>query len=208
VSGYRAPGIVPISYDKGLASFNITHSFVASGTYQLPVGSGKQFGGSINRAEDLLLGGWSVNTILSINSGQPQTIGSQINTGSGIGAYAVQVPGHSKYNGGIRHYYNPAAFKDPPLVASIGQSDLSPLGGPNTQVNGPGYKDFDFSVFKSFKVTERSHAEFRAEAFNLTNTPSFNLPTDTDYKDETNFGQITSTRSTARQLQFALKYYW
>jgi hypothetical protein len=208
VSGYRAPGIVPISYDRGLASFNITHSFVASGTYQLPFGSGKQLGGSMNRAEDLLLGGWSVNTILSLNSGQPQTIGSQINTGSGIGAYAVEVPGKSKYRGGVQHFYNPAAFTDPPLVATIGQSDLSPLGGPNTQVNGPGYKDFDFSVFKSFAVTERSHAEFRAEAFNLTNTPSFNLPTNTDYKDDVNFGQITSTRSSARQLQFALKYYW
>jgi outer membrane receptor protein involved in Fe transport len=50
VSGYRAPGIVPISYDTGLASFNITHSFVASGTYQLPVGSEKEFLGSMNRA--------------------------------------------------------------------------------------------------------------------------------------------------------------
>jgi Carboxypeptidase regulatory-like domain len=208
VSGYRAPGIVPISYDTGLASFNSTHSFVASGTYQLPFGSGKEYLNSMNRAGELTLGGWSVNTILSFSTGQPQTIGSQISTGSGFGAYAVEVPGQSKYNGGIRHYYNPAAFKDPPLVATIGQSDLSPLGGPNTQVNGPGYKNVDFSVFKGFKITEGSHAEFRAEAFNLTNTPSFNLPTNTDYKDQTNFGQITSTRSNARELQFALKYYW
>jgi hypothetical protein len=162
----------------------------------------------MNRAGELILGGWSVNTILSFSTGQPQTIGSQISTGSGFGAYALEVPGQSKYKGGIQHYYNPAAFKDPPLVASIGQTDLSPLGGPNTQVNGPGYKDFDFSVFKSFRVTEGSHAEFRAEAFNLTNTPSFNLPTNTDYKDQNNFGQITSTRSNARELQFALKYYW
>jgi hypothetical protein len=208
VSGYRAPGIVPIAYDAGLASFNITHSFVASGTYQLPFGSGKQFVGSMNRAEDLILGGWSVNTILSLDSGQPQTIGSQVSTGSGFNAYADVVPGASRYRSGVRHMYNPAAFKDPPLVSAAGQTDLAPLGGPNTQVNGPGYKDFDFSVFKSFTVTERSHVEFRAEAFNLTNTPSFNLPTNTDYKDETNFGQITSTRSNARELQFALKYYW
>jgi hypothetical protein len=149
-----------------------------------------------------------VNTILSFDSGQPQTIGSQISTGAGISAYTDVVPGASQYRGGVAHSYNPAAFKDPPLVANIGQTDLSPLGGPNTQVNGLGYKDFDFSVFKSFGITERSHAEFRAEAFNLTNTPTFNLPTNTDYKDEANFGQITSTRSSARQLQFALKYYW
>jgi hypothetical protein len=208
VSGYRAPGITGIAYDTGLAGFNITHAFVASGTYALPVGHGKDFFGGMNRVEDLFLGGWSLNTILTLDSGQPQTIGSQVSTGSGFSAYADEVKGVTKYRGGIRHYYNPAAFADPPSVGSVGQSDLSPLGGPNTQVNGPGYKDFDFSIFKAFTVTETQRAEFRAEAFNLSNTPSFNLPTNTDYKDDVNFGQITSTRSNARELQFALKYYW
>ena len=208
VSGYRAPGIVPISYDTGFASFNITHAFVASGTYALPIGNGKDFLGNMNRVEDAVLGGWSANTILSFDSGQPQTIGSQVSTGSGINAYAAVVPGANRYRGGVAHFYNPAAFTDPPVVTGVGETSLAPLGGPNTQVNGPGYKDFDFSLFKSFTITEGSHAEFRAEAFNLTNTPSFNLPTNTDYKDQTNFGQITSTRSTARELQFALKYYW
>ena len=208
VSGYRAPGIVPISHDTGLASFNIKNQFVASGTYALPIGRGKDFLGNLNRIEEAILGGWSVNGILSLDSGQPQTIGSQINTGSGIYAYAVTVTGVSKYKRGIANYYNPAAFKDPPVVASIGQTDLSPLGGSNTQVNGPGYKDFDFSLFKSFQITEGSHAEFRAESFNLTNTPSFSLPSNGNYKDPVHFGQITSTRSTARELQFAFKYYW
>lgn len=208
VSGYRAPGIAGIKYDTGLAGFNITHAFVASGTYALPIGRGKDYLSGMTRAEDLLLGGWAVNTILTLDSGQPQTIGSQVSTGSGFSAYADVVPGVSKYRGGIQHYYNPAAFTNPPAVGSIGQTSLAPLGGPNTQVNGPGYQDFDFSVFKSFQVTENSHAEFRAEAFNLTNTPSFNLPTNTDYLDDVNFGQITSTRSNARELQFAFKYYW
>jgi hypothetical protein len=208
VSGYRAPGIVPITYDTGLASFNIKNQFVASGSYALPVGRGKDLLGNLNGLGQAIVGGWSVNGILTFDSGQPQTIGSQINTGSGINAYAVTVPGVSKYRSGISGYYNPAAFTDPAVVATIGQTSLAPLGGPPTQVNGPGYKDFDFSLFKSFQVTERSHAEFRAESFNLTNTPSFNLPSDTDYKNQTNFGQITSTRSSARELQFALKYYW
>lgn len=208
VSGYRAPGIVGVKYDTGLAGFNITNAFVASGTYALPVGRGKDYFNNMNRVADLVLGGWSVNTILTLDSGQPQTIGSQVSTGSGFSAYADVVPGKSKYLHSIHQYYNPAAFTDPPAVATIGQTSLAPLGGPNTQVNGPGYQDFDFSVFKSFTITEKQHAEFRAEAFNLTNTPSFNLPSNTDYKDNVNFGQISSTRSTARELQFAFKYYW
>jgi hypothetical protein len=208
VGGYRAPAITGIKYDTGLASFNIKNQFVGSGTYELPFGRGKRFLSSLNRAEDTALGGWSMNAIFTADSGQPQTIYSQVNTGSGISAYADVVPGVSRYRGGIGHFYNPAAFKSPPVVTAIGQSDLSPLGGPATQVNGPGYKDFDFSWFKSFQVTERSHAEFRAEAFNLTNTPSFSLPSVTNYLDTTNFGKITSTRSTARELQVAFKYYW
>jgi hypothetical protein len=208
VAGYRAPGIAPISYDTGLASFNITNQFVASGTYDLPVGRGKNFLGTLTGPAQAILGGWSVNGILTFDSGQPQTIRSQINTGAGIGSYAVVVPGVSKYRKGIAGYYNPAAFTDPPVVATIGQSDLSPLGGPNTQVNGPGYKDFDFSLFKNFQVVRESHAEFRAEAFNLTNTPSFSLPSNTNYKDSINFGQITSTQGSARVLQLAVKYLW
>ncbi len=208
VGGYRAPGIVPIKHDTGLASFNITHQFVGSGTYALPFGRGKQFLGDMNRVEEVALGGWSVNGVLTLDSGQPQTIYSQVNTGSGISAYANVVPGMKKYRGGIGGFYNPAAFASPPVVQSIGQTDLSPLGGPPTQVNGPGYKDFDFSLFKDFRITERSRAEFRAEAFNLTNTPSFSLPSDGNYLDTTNFGRITSTRSNSRELQLAFKYYW
>ena len=208
VGGYVAPGIVPISYDTGLASFNIKNQFVASGSYALPVGHNMAYLSNINRPMQAVLGGWSTNFILTFDSGQPQVIGSQITTGSGTGARAVVVPGASKYGTGITHFYNNAAFKDPPVVTSIGQTDFSPLGGPNTQVNGPGYKDFDFSLFKSFRITEGGRAEFRAEAFNLTNTPSFNLPSNTNYKDTVNFGKITSTRSNSRELQFAFKYYW
>ncbi|MGO9433023.1 MAG: carboxypeptidase regulatory-like domain-containing protein [Terracidiphilus sp.] len=209
ISGYRAPAIASIKYDTGLASFNIKNQFVGSGTYALPFGRGKELGSNMNGVEDTILGGWSVNAILTFDSGQPQTISSQIATGSGTGAYAEVVPGVSKYRGGIGGFYNPAAFKDPPVAGTAAGTGLAPLGGPPTQVNGPGYQDFDFSLFKSINVTESSHAEFRAEAFNLTNTPSFNLPGNLSYDgDNPAFGQITTTRSNARELQFALKYYW
>ena len=71
-----------------------------------------------------------------------------------------------------------------------------------------GFRDLDFSIFKEFGLTETTRLQFRAEAFNLTNTPSFNLPTNTNFQDTANFGQATSTRSYAREIQFALKYYW
>jgi hypothetical protein len=57
-------------------------------------------------------------------------------------------------------------------------------------------------------VTETTRLQFRAESFNLTNTPSFNLPSNQNYQDTLNFGQSTTTRSSPREIQFALKYYW
>jgi Carboxypeptidase regulatory-like domain/TonB-dependent Receptor Plug Domain len=210
VGGYRAPQITGISYDQGLASFNINHSFVASGTYDLPIGRGKALMGNLHGPAQLLLGGWITNGILTLNSGPPQVIPCQITTTATTGTcYANVIPGVSKYrSGGPAHYYNPAAFGDPAPATTIGNSNLAPLGGSNTQVNGPGFRDLDFSIFKEFVITETTRLQFRAESFNLTNTPSFNLPTNTNFQDTANFGQSTTTRSNPRELQFALKFYW
>ena len=66
----------------------------------------------------------------------------------------------------------------------------------------------DFSLAKSFDIAERKTLQFRAEVFNLTNTPSFNAPGSLDFTNPNNFAVITSTRNFARQIQFAFKFYW
>jgi hypothetical protein len=69
----------------------------------------------------------------------------------------------------------------------------------------------DFSLFKQFRINENMHAEFRAEAFNLTNTPNFSNPSDLNFLDTESFGKITSTRDSPndpREIQFGLKFYW
>jgi hypothetical protein len=67
-------------------------------------------------------------------------------------------------------------------------------------------KNLDLSIFRSFSVTESKRFEFRAEAFNITNTPVFAIP-DTDFQSP-NFGIVSSTANTERQLQFGLKFYF
>lgn len=166
----------------------------------------------VNRAAEFLLGGWSANGVLTLDTGQPQTIGCTKGTGAGTGCYALYT-GVDPYSGlhNVQQYYNPAAFKDPPVVTAIGQTDYSPLGGGNTQVSGPGIHRLDFSLFKAFPVTETMRFEFRAESFNLTNTPSFALPGSLNFLNTANFARITSTRDNPndpRELQFALKFYW
>jgi hypothetical protein len=214
VSGFRAPGIPGwgIQKDMGLAPFDIRHAFSASGTYDLPFGKDKRYMASGSRMAQFLLGNWAMNWILTLYTGQPQTIDCTQTTGAGTGCYALYT-GADPYGGkhNVSQFYNPAAFANPPVVTQVGQSDFSPLGGGNTQVSGPGMKRLDFSLFKSFPIGEHRRFEFRAEAFNLTNTPAFAQPGNTNFLDKTNFGAIYSTRDAPndpRELQFALKFYF
>jgi hypothetical protein len=212
ISGYRAPGIIGIGGDYGPAAFDVRQALTASGTYALPFGKGRQFMNGGNRFAEFLLGGWSTNWILTLTTGQPQTINCAVGTGAGTGCFAIGVVGQDPYaNQSVEHFYNAAAFATPGAVKQVGQTDLSPLGGGNGQVYGPAYRRLDFSLFKSFPVGETRRFEFRAESFNLSNTPNFALPGSLNYQNTVNFGQITSTRDNpngARELQFALKFYW
>ena len=70
-------------------------------------------------------------------------------------------------------------------------------------MRGPGLRNLDFSLFKNFALVERMSLQFRAEAFNMTNTPGFSDPNQNF--NAVAFGQITGTSNAARQVQFGLK---
>lgn len=222
---YRAP-VLPgfgIHGDYSLCDFDIPHVFHFSGIYQLPVGRDRQFLANRPRVVDWMLGGWSTNWILTLEDGQPGTVPCVITTTSGLGCTAL-LTGQSVTAGphNVNHWLNPAAFTSPPVATTIGQTGFAPLGGSNTQFYGPGFHRLDFSVFKDFRVSDRTHLEFRAEFFNLTNTPNFAAPGfsgngvlaapgSLDYTSSTTFGTINSTRdgqNDQREIQFALKFYW
>ncbi len=192
--GYDLTGWGGLTNEWGLAYFNTKHALVFSGTYDLP-------------GKGAVLGGWSVNWIFTAYSGQPQTIGCTIATTSGAGCIALLAgdPYAGKHD--ISQFYNPDAFKDPPVATTIGQTDFSPLGGPRTQVTGPPFRQLDLSLSKRFNLS-RMRLEFRAEAYNLTNTPSFNLPSSTNFANKATFGLITATSNSARQIQLGAKLHW
>jgi outer membrane receptor protein involved in Fe transport len=213
VSGFRAPDLpgFGIQGDWGLAPFDIRHSFVASGTYDLPFGRGRTYMSGGSKLAESLLGGWSFNWILTLHSGPPQTIGCTQGTAADMGCFALYT-GASLYAGqSVEHFYNAAAFTNPGVVTQIGQTNYAPLGGGNTQVSGPGFHRLDFSLFKAFPITEHKRFELRFEAFNLTNTPNFALPSSLNFLDTVDFGKITSTvdnPNDPRELQLALKFYF
>ena len=223
---YRAPQLTGfgIQGDYGLCDYDIKTVFHASGTYELPVGRGHKFLGNSHHLVNAVLGGWITNYILTLQGGQPGTVPCVITTAAGFGCNALMTPGQSVTAGrhNVDQWLNPSAFASPPVTTAVGQSDYSPLGGAPTQFYGPGFHRLDFSLFKTFLITERTRLEFRSEFFNLTNTPNFSppglatatvsaAPGSLDYTNPSTFGKINSTRdgqNDQREIQFALKLYF
>jgi hypothetical protein len=225
LTAYRAPFLpgFGVHKDYGRCDFDVNKVVHLSGIYELPVGKGRRFMHDAGRGVDALLGGWAMNWILTLQDGQPGTVPCATPTTSGFGCYALMVSGQNPYDGphNVDQWLNPAAFATPPLAATIGQTDYSPLGGGPSQFRGPGFHRLDFSLFKQFVLTERFRLEFRSEFFNLTNHPNFSnpglagngvvaAPGSLDYTSGS-FGKITSTRdgqNDQREIQFALKLYF
>jgi hypothetical protein len=197
VGGLRAPDVAgwDLKNDIGLSGFHTKHALVFSGNYDLP-GSGP------------ILRGWRTNWVLSIYSGQAQTINCTPATGSGTGCYALVVGDPYAGRHSVEQFYNPEAFANPAPVAAIGQTDFSPLGGTRSQVTGPPLQQLDMGLAKRFRIWGQRQFEVRAEAFNVTNTPAFNLPGSLNFLDARNFASITSMRNAPRQIQLGVKFYW
>lgn len=197
VGGLRASDVVgwDLKNDIGLSAFHTRHAFVASGNYDLP-------------GRGALIGGWRVNWVFSAYSGQAQTINCTVPTGSGTGCYALLVGDPYAGDQRVEQFYNPSAFADPAPVQTIGQTDFSPLGGRRSQVTGPPLRQLDMGLAKQFGFWGRRQFEIRVEAFNVTNTPAFNLPGSLNFNDARNFASITSMRNTPRQVQLGAKIYW
>jgi len=197
VGGLRAPDVVgwDLANDIGLSGFHTKHAFVASGNYDLP-------------GKGMIAGGWRVDWVLSLYSGQAQTINCTPATGSGTGCYAVVVGDPYAGSHDVNQFYNPAAFANPAPVAAIGQTDFSPLGGSRSQVTGPPLRQLDLGFAKQLRIGGERQFEIRAEAFNITNTPAFNLPGSLNFLDAKNFASITSMRNNPRQIQIGAKIHW
>jgi len=213
-SQYRAQWLPGwgISRDYGLCDADATNVIHASGTYDLPFGHGRTWLGNANKPTDLVLGGWTVNFIYTFQTGQPFTIGCPTAT-SGFGCFANVKPGADIYAGAhtYQHWLNADAFSPPPVATAIGQTDYSPLGGNPQQARGPHFNNLDASVLKNFRFTESLRLQFRAEAFNATNTTPLAQPGSLNFNNPSNFASISGARNSgnaSRRLQLALKLFY
>jgi Carboxypeptidase regulatory-like domain len=185
-----------IMKDYGISDFSRKARFTGSFNYQVP--------GPKTGLAHALVGGWQLNGILTLQTGPPLTITTGFdNSFSGIGNDRVDVIGNPYLGLGgsrgarIQEWFNIAAFtaNAPGTFGALGR---------NTMV-GPGYADFDSSLFKAFAMpySERHKVEFRAEFFNLLNRVNLGNPTTTF--SSAIFGHITSAND-PRILQFGLRY--
>jgi hypothetical protein len=181
------------------ADSDARHTFVFSGGYRLPFGHGQRFLSGANRAVDLILGGWQVNSILSLRTGLPVNIvrGASLDTCPGVRPNLVGDPSGP---GTLSEWFNTKAFD------ATGLNGCDPGNAGRNLVRGPGYGNLDASIFKEFKFAERFLLQTRLEAFNATNSPHFANP-DGILSDGT-FGQVkrvTGPNGGMRVVQLAVK---
>jgi len=150
------------------------------------------------RISDAVFGGWDVATIMSRQSGRPMTVnvsGDPLNTG--------QSNARANYLGGSKTVSNPTLNQWFNTAAFAAPAPYTPGNLGYGTFLGPGTFSADFSIYKTFHVTERHRLQFRTEFFNILNHPNLGNPGLT--VGTATFGKIT-TASDPRVLQFGLKY--
>jgi len=204
-----------LTKEKSYAPLNIPQVFVASAGYELPFGKGKAFL-SQKSVASTIFGGWQLNGILTLEDGLPTDIRTSLIPSQIFATFNVPnaVSGASMYlpNAGPNGYFNPAAFSVPTQVLNVNGTPITQFGNlARRAARGPATENLDFSVFRNFAFRERFNLQFRAEAFNLSNTPAFFLPSANSPSltiGNAAFGKLNSSASTGRQLQFGLKLYF
>jgi len=187
--------------DYAQCYWDTKHVLSAYAVYEIPFGRGKRFGHDMPVVADIIAGNWSINPIVSLHSGFPIALYGPDNSGTGSPSPRPNCNGPVHYpktvsSAGLQ-WFDPGAFSAPP-AGSFGNC---PAQGP---VIGPGYKDFDISLQKNFLFTERMRLQFRADFLNAFNHPNLGAP---NHSLGAGMG-ITSTSQDARQMQFALKFYF
>jgi len=210
IGGYRAPYVpgVGITADYTLCNTDVRRILHTSGTYELPFGENRMF--LHQGIGSWIAGGWSTNWIFTAQDGQPLNVACTITTASGLGCNALKVPGQGLYAGphNVSSYLNPNAFANPAAVAAGTTGTIANLGGTGAQVTGPPFRRLDLS---RFTIVRETYFEFRAEVFNITNTPNFGQPGSLTFTTPATFGKITATRDSPndpREIQLSMKYYF
>jgi Carboxypeptidase regulatory-like domain len=189
--------------ERSVSSFDTPHYLTFNSNWELPFGKGKPFFNA-SRWGNSILGGWQLNGILNIHSGQPLGLTTVTNTAYNYGS--VQRP---NYVGGavttsgpiadrLNNYFNVNAFAVPAPYTYGNTARLLDY------LRAPGAVQLDMSLYKNIPIRDQMHLQFRAEVFNLLNHPQFDLPNTVIGSPQA--GVISDQVNTPRDIQLALKF--
>ena len=196
--------VINFAANKGLANWDRRHIYTMSAVYELPFGQGKHY--LTSGPGKWILGGWQLNGLWTWESGLPLDISTSptsLNAPGNINRPNVNGP--VKILGGIgpgNLYFDTSKFSAPApnTFGNLGRNVLT----------SPNLFEIDASIFRRFPIREQLNLEFRAEAFNLTNTPQYDRP-GTNFT-ASDFGYVLSAHGTqsvlinnSRQLQFSMR---
>lgn len=189
--------------ERSLSENDIPQALIFNSVIELPFGRGRYFLNKTNRFVDTILGGWNISPILTLQKGFPLALSAPITDGGNRPNYVQGVSPKLASNRSlaqkVKEWFNTSAFALPPAFTF---GDVSRTIG---SVRSPALKNLDVSVDKETQIIGRLRMQFRADIFNVTNTPHFGLPNTS--MNNAAFGQLNALLPSPpqREIQFAAK---
>jgi hypothetical protein len=193
-----------VGAERALSNFDMRQRFSGSFVYELPFGEGRRFGKDLSGFAKAVATGWQMNSVITLQTGQPFTVAlptelDNSNTGFtilgfGAGDRPNVVGGPRLDNPDPSRWFDAEAFALP-AFGTFGGSGRNILPGPSL-------RNVNLSLLKESKIGESATLQFRAEMFNVFNTPNFEQPN--IFFGTPAFGRVLSARD-GREIQFGLK---
>jgi hypothetical protein len=199
-NGYTHPELRNL--DRSYSGNDLRHRIIGSSVYELPVGKGRSLDIK-NPFLDAVIGGWSLGLIAEVHSGAPWGAIEQTNLSNTFsGSPRPNLSCDPAIDGGreravyLNQWFNTACFAAP---------GTGNFGNAARNVGfGPKQMNIDTSVNKRWEFNDRYRLVFRTDFYNLPNRPNFSTPN--AVRGRGDFGRITSTRGTGRQIQMSLRF--
>jgi hypothetical protein len=197
--------------ERSISANDATHRMVLATILDIPVGRGLWIGGNMNKVLDTIIGGWSVSTILTFQSGTPIHIGMESSQladgGQRPDVVCSQVSSGVSYHQAalnfVRGTGNPSVFNEA-CFADPGDQVAGNAPRYFSNLRSDGIHNTDLSLSKEIKVREGMLLQLRAEFFNFTNTPRFAFPVASFGASD--FGDVEGTLGNPRHMQFGLRF--
>jgi len=185
--------VTNIRAGRGPSGFDVRHRLISNYLYEIPLGKGHRW--ASKGIANAVVGGWQTSGIVTLSTGRPFNVSLSSGVNNGAPSWPNRIANGRLDNPTADKWFDYSAFAAPPsnTYGNVARGVLY----------SPGIVQFDISITKNFKITERAKVEFRFDAFNIFNTPLLGFPNASI--GSPTVGKITSTNGDNRDLQFALK---